>query len=42
MPDTSKKILGLIGFDLKTNPISGFKDLKYKLTEPEILFKKIQ
>jgi methionyl-tRNA synthetase len=42
MPEMSKKILAIIGFDLNTNPIDGYDGLVYKLKEPEILFKKIQ
>jgi len=42
MPDTSIKILGIIGYDLKTNPLDGYEKLNYKLIEPEILFQKIQ
>lgn len=42
MPETSVKILGLLGFDLSRNPFENISDLKYSLTNPEILFPKIQ
>tara|TARA_B100001971_G_C18268010_1_gene596243 strand:+ start:81353 stop:82849 length:1497 start_codon:yes stop_codon:yes gene_type:complete len=42
MPETSVKILNIIGQDLNRNPFEDIKSLTYKLTDPEILFPKIQ
>lgn len=42
MPETTLKILGILGQDPSRDPFSDIESLNYKLTDPEILFTKIQ
>jgi methionyl-tRNA synthetase len=42
MPETTKKVLGYLGYDLSFNPVNNIKKIKYNLSDPEILFQKIQ
>ncbi len=42
MPETSEKILGILGYDLTVDPTTSLESLNYKLTDPAILFQKIQ